>query len=181
MECGESMFPRLGHKIQHISTSFPEYSHSRNHTMVWGIPGHLKRPCVGCSTNSSCCDVSRQSASASKHMSVSCWGFPGGSDGKASACNAGDPGSIPGLGLENPMGGGTWWATVHRVAESGHNSVTSLPFLSSKNISSDDSSCSLWAAAVKTTRGRNELPPPIPYPQQTVNKIWDNLLCYNSN
>ena len=45
-------------------------------------------------------------------------GFPGGSDGKASACNAGDPGSIPGLGrslgegngnplqhscLENPM------------------------------------------------------------------------------
>ena len=25
-------------------------------------------------------------------------GFPGGSDGKASACSAGDPGSIPGLG-----------------------------------------------------------------------------------
>ena len=25
-------------------------------------------------------------------------GFPGGSDGKESACNAGDPGSIPGLG-----------------------------------------------------------------------------------
>ena len=24
------------------------------------------------------------------------WGFPGGSDGKASACNVGDPGSIPG-------------------------------------------------------------------------------------
>ena len=48
-------------------------------------------------------------------------GFPGGSDGKASACNAGDPGSIPGSGrspgegngnplqhscLENPMDGG---------------------------------------------------------------------------
>ena len=47
--------------------------------------------------------------------------FPGGSDGKASAYNAGDPGSIPGLGrssgegngnslqyscLENPMDGG---------------------------------------------------------------------------
>ena len=28
-------------------------------------------------------------------------GFPGGSDGKESACNAGDPGSIP--GLENPL------------------------------------------------------------------------------
>ena len=55
-------------------------------------------------------------------------GFPGGSDGKESACNAGDPGSIPGLGrslggghgnpfryscLENPTDGGAWWATVH--------------------------------------------------------------------
>ena len=27
-------------------------------------------------------------------------GFPDGSDGKESACNAGDPGSIPGLGRE---------------------------------------------------------------------------------
>ena len=60
-------------------------------------------------------------------------GFPGGSDGKASVCNAGDPGSIPGLGrspgegngspiqyscLENPMDGGAWQATVHGVAKS---------------------------------------------------------------
>ena len=59
--------------------------------------------------------------------------FPGGSDGKASAYNAGDPGSIPGLGrspgegngnplesscLGNPMDGGAWWATVHGVAKS---------------------------------------------------------------
>ena len=59
--------------------------------------------------------------------------FPGGSDGKASAYNAGDPGSIPGLGrspgerngnplqyscLENPMEGGTWQATVHGVPKS---------------------------------------------------------------
>ena len=29
------------------------------------------------------------------------WGFPGGSDGKASACNAGDMGSIP--GREDPL------------------------------------------------------------------------------
>ena len=27
-----------------------------------------------------------------------CWDFPGGPDGKESACNAGDPGSIPGSG-----------------------------------------------------------------------------------
>ena len=49
-------------------------------------------------------------------------GFPGSSDGKESACNVGDPGSIPGLGrspggghgnplhyscLENPQGQGS--------------------------------------------------------------------------
>ena len=49
--------------------------------------------------------------------------FPGGLAGKASACNVGDPGSIPGSGrspgegngnplqyfcLENPMDGGAW-------------------------------------------------------------------------
>ena len=54
-------------------------------------------------------------------------GFPGGSDGEESACNAGDPGSIPGSGrppgeghgnplqcscLENPMDRGAWQATV---------------------------------------------------------------------
>ena len=60
-------------------------------------------------------------------------GFPHSSVGKESACNAGDPGSIPGLGrspgegngnplqyscLENPMDRGAWRATVHGVAES---------------------------------------------------------------
>ena len=33
-------------------------------------------------------------------------GFPGGSDGKASACNAGDTGSIPGLGRSPGEGNG---------------------------------------------------------------------------
>ena len=60
-------------------------------------------------------------------------GFPGGSDSKESACNAGDLGSIPGSGrsprerngnplqyscLENPMDRGAWRATVHKVAKS---------------------------------------------------------------
>ena len=60
-------------------------------------------------------------------------GFPGGSDVKASACNAGDLSLIPGSGrspgegngnplqyscLENPMDGGAWWATVLGVAKS---------------------------------------------------------------
>ena len=33
-------------------------------------------------------------------------GFPGGSDGKESACNAGDPGSIPGSGRSPGEGNG---------------------------------------------------------------------------
>ena len=33
-------------------------------------------------------------------------GFPGGSDGKESACNAGDLGSIPGLGRSSGEGNG---------------------------------------------------------------------------
>ena len=57
-------------------------------------------------------------------------GFPGGSDGKESACNAGDPSSTPGAGRspeegngyplqyscpENSMDRGAWRATVHGV------------------------------------------------------------------
>ena len=60
-------------------------------------------------------------------------GFPGGSEDKTSACNAGDPGSIPGLGrspgegngnplqysyLENPVDRGAWRATVYGVTKS---------------------------------------------------------------
>ena len=70
-------------------------------------------------------------------------GFPGGSAGKESACNAGDLGSIPRWGrcpgegngyplqyscLENSMDRGAWWATVHGVAKSwtGLNDCLSL-------------------------------------------------------
>ena len=60
-------------------------------------------------------------------------GFPGDSDGKASADNAGDAGSIPGSGKRpgegngnplqyscpgNPTDRGAWWAIVHGVAKS---------------------------------------------------------------
>ena len=56
-------------------------------------------------------------------------GFPGCSEGKESACNAGDLGSVAGLGkflgvgdgyplqyscLENSMNRRAWWAIVHR-------------------------------------------------------------------
>ena len=58
---------------------------------------------------------------------------PGGSEGKVSACNVGDPGFIPGSGrspgegngnplqhsyLENAMDRGAWQARVHRIAKS---------------------------------------------------------------
>ena len=54
------------------------------------------------------------------------YGFLGGSDSKEFACNARDPGSIPGLGrspgegnsyplqhscVEDPMDRGAWWAS----------------------------------------------------------------------
>ena len=60
-------------------------------------------------------------------------GFPGGSDYKESACNAGDLGLITGSGrspgagnsnplqyscLENSMDRGAWHSTVHGVAKS---------------------------------------------------------------
>ena len=73
--------------------------------------------------------------------------FLGGSEVKASACNAGDVGSIPESGrspgegngnplqyscLENPMDIGAWWATVHGVAKSRTrlSDLTSLHFTS---------------------------------------------------
>ena len=60
-------------------------------------------------------------------------GFPGGSGGKESACNAGDLGLVPGLRkppregngnlfqyscVENSMNRGTWKAIVHGVTKS---------------------------------------------------------------
>ena len=60
-------------------------------------------------------------------------GFPGSLDGKDSACNAGDLGSIPRSGrspgeghgnppqysyMENSMNSGVWQATIHRIEKS---------------------------------------------------------------
>ena len=66
-------------------------------------------------------------------LSISHYCFPGGSDGKESACNAGNLGSVPGLGrspgerngnplqdssLESLMERGAWQSTVHRITKS---------------------------------------------------------------
>ena len=69
-------------------------------------------------------------------------GYPCSSVGKESACNAGDPGLIPGSGrspgegngnplqyscLENPMDRGAWQATVHGVTRVRHDLATKSP------------------------------------------------------
>ena len=66
-------------------------------------------------------------------FSLSYRGLSGDSEGKESACSAGDLGSIAGMGrfpgeghgnplqcscLGNPMDGGAWWATVQGVPKS---------------------------------------------------------------
>ena len=68
--------------------------------------------------------------------------FPGGWDGKESACNAGDLGLMPGSGrspgegngnplqyfcLENSTVRGAWQATVHGLARVGHDLATKPP------------------------------------------------------
>ena len=81
-----------------------------------------------------------------------CPAFPGGSDSKESACNAGDPGSIPGSRrssgegngyplqyscLENSIDRGTWQATVDGVTKSQmwlNNKHTLLNFICNSKI-----------------------------------------------
>ena len=72
--------------------------------------------------------------------------LPGGSNSKESTCNAGDLGSIPGLGrspgegngnslqyscLENSIDREAWWATVHGVAKS-RSQLSDYPFSDSE-------------------------------------------------
>ena len=114
-------------------------------------------------------------------------GSPGGAEVKASACNVGDLGSIPGSGksaeegngnplqyscLENPMDGGAWWSTVHGLQRVRHNWATSLHFTYEGQ---------QWCLALvgslppvgggmerETERGRERGPPAIPKVHSTL-------------
>ena len=109
-------------------------------------------------------------------------GFPGGSEGKASAYNVGDLGSIPGSGrspregngnplqyscLESPMDGGSLQATVHGVAKSltRLSEFTSLHFIT----------CyidSQWEAAVQHSELRWGLEGALPKAEMTQGVGW---------
>ena len=96
------------------------------------------------------------------------FGFPGGSEVKTSACNAGDLGSIPGSGrspgegngnplqyscLENPMDGGAWWATVNGVAK-GRTRVSDFTFTSTSCF--EWSGIKMWCLALKQSFCQHE-------------------------
>ena len=79
------------------------------------------------------CDRGRAQTSLSLSFHLCTMGFPQWLSGREFACNAGDPGSIPGWGKppgggngnsENPMDRGAWRATVHSVTESDTTKVT---------------------------------------------------------
>ena len=99
------------------------------------LSGHRKGGRILARWAQLCCSGSGSNVgcTVSAHSPLPPSSIPGASEVKATACNAGDPGSIPGLGrspgkgngsppqqscLENPMDGGALWAIVHGVAKS---------------------------------------------------------------
>ena len=111
---------------------FRESSHPRDWTWVSCIEGRLRTIwATREALNSLWYNLSSPMSRLSQNTFS--WGFPGGSDCKESACNAGDLGSIPGLGrypgegnvnplqyscLENLMDRGTWRDAVYCIANS---------------------------------------------------------------
>ena len=98
---------------------------------------------------------------------ISSW-FPGGLNGKESACSVGDSASIPALGrtlgggngnplqyscLENPMDRGAWWATVHRVTELGLTDAAwhSILFFEFQSIGNESVIASPWGWGASTS------------------------------
>ena len=107
------------------------------------------------------------------------------SEVKASACDAGDLGSVPGLGrspggghgnplqyscLENPMDGGAWWATVHGVTTS-RTRLSDFTFTHSK---------SLGHSGVQQGGGLCTLAPGKGMPRQLSNFSLQEFVDYTS-
>ena len=99
-------------------------------SLFWPGKFHRQRRLAACSSRSRICKESDMTNQLSLSLHKN---FPGGSDGKVSAYNVGDLGSIPGLGkshgegngnplqdycLENPMNRRAWQATVLGVPKS---------------------------------------------------------------
>ena len=109
-------------------SQFPEKLYSIKSTMIYSK--NIRKRTFRIFNFNKCFESYLNSFSASSKISSNSMllGFPSSSDGKASVCNAGDPGSIPGSGrssgdgngkplqyscLENSMDGEVWQATVH--------------------------------------------------------------------
>ena len=102
--------------------SWLEYSHPAYLTYMKSISCEI----LGCEFQAGIKITGRNISTLRYADDTTLMGFRGGSDGKASACSVGDPGSIPGSGrspgegngnplqyscLKNSMDGGAWWAT----------------------------------------------------------------------
>ena len=104
----------------------------------------------------------------SKDSGLTEQGFPGGSEGTESVCNARDPGLILGSGrclktgilgklvqysyLENSMDRGAWWAIAHRVIKS----QTRLKRLSTHSADSSVDSFKMFLLAVMWEMGEGD-------------------------
>ena len=110
----------------------------------------------------------------SRYLSI--LGFPHSSVGKESSCNAGDPGSIPGLGrspgerngqyfcLKNPMDRGACWSTPHGATRVRHD------------IATKPSSICFTHDSVYMSRLLSQLVPPSPSPTVTTSPFSTRLI-----
>ena len=110
--------------------------------------------------------------------------------GKESACNAGDPGSVPGLGrspgegngnplqyssLENPMERGAWQATVHGIARVRRDLATKPPTMLHSHCSEARGFCSLLFHSETQANGTNYLLQYCQLPRPIERGFWKVL------
>ena len=136
--------PNWMNSLNSLSLHFLTRKMGNNSTRVVNCSWGFMRNCM-LKGLAQCLALSEGSLYGSAHCSVchcrqnyhlACsWVFPGGTDSKESACNAGDPGSIPGLEISlgegngnplqysclgNPMDRGAWRTTVREFTRVRH-------------------------------------------------------------